>query len=271
MAAVLAAVVLALAAVAYVDTTQPRLVTEEIPIAGLTQPVDILFAADLHSARFGPAQERIARLLDGQSYDAVILGGDYVTTHQSFAAARQLHLAFPYDPKPVYELLAVAKRHTTGPVLYVPGNHDDANVLNGLAERGAEELTSTVVAGLRFAVDASLPASPAGPPSVIVQHVPPGVDEIARAREAGAGAILAAHTHGGQIALPLLGPIWAPLPVDARMSVFPGLRGQQTSGLRDRDGVQVLITRGLGTIVIPVRLFSRAELVHVRFVPAPSD
>lgn len=255
------------AGVAYLDTYMPRLVEAEIALKGLPAPVEVLFAADIHSRRFGPEQQRLGRLLGERRFDAIVLGGDYVGTRSRLTGAQDADSS--RDPDPAYELLALLEKRTDRPVLFVRGNHDDETVLRGLASRGAEELrTDADVSGLSFVLDESLVT--AGRPSVLVRHIPPGQGDLEAARRAGVGAVLSAHTHGGQIALPLIGPVWAPLSPEAPAGGwFPGINGQQTSGVRDHGGVQVLITRGLGTMDIPVRAFSRAEMVAITFVPQP--
>ncbi len=52
------------------------------------------------------------------------------------------------------------------------------------------------------------PPPPDGPLRIALAHSP---DQIAWARSAGVDLLLAGHTHGGQIRLPLLGPIFAPV------------------------------------------------------------
>lgn len=255
------------AGVAYVDTRMPRIVDVEVPLAELRAPVTVLFAADIHSRRFGPEQQHLARLLGDRRFDSVVLGGDYVGTRSRLTGARASDSS--RDPEPAYELLALVQKRTDRPVLFVRGNHDDETVVRGLEARGAQELRASAgVQGVTFVLDESL--APEAGPRVLVRHIPPGPGDLDAIRAAGVSTVLAAHTHGGQIALPLLGPVWAPLSPDAPAGGWlPGLSGQQTSGLRDHGGVQVLITRGLGTMDIPLRTFSRAEMVAITFVPQP--
>ena len=65
--------------------------------------------------------------------------------------------------------------------------------------------------------------------------------------------MLAGHTHGGQVNLPIIG---AP--------VVPSIYGQKyTHGLVQGPVAQVFVSRGIGTIVPPMRLFCRPEIVLV--------
>jgi predicted MPP superfamily phosphohydrolase len=63
-------------------------------------------------------------------------------------------------------------------------------------------------------------------------------------------AVLAGHTHGGQVVLPGVGAI-------ARRS-FPVL-----SGLGSRDSTSIFVSRGVGTVYVPVRINCPPEVAVV--------
>jgi predicted MPP superfamily phosphohydrolase len=74
----------------------------------------------------------------------------------------------------------------------------------------------------------------------------------------GADLVLAGHTHGGQVRLPLVGPLyWHRM--DPRLRVAAGLQPIGTS--------QLHISAGMGQMV-PVRVNCPPELVWIRCVPA---
>ena len=87
---------------------------------------------------------------------------------------------------------------------------------------------------------------------------------------------LSGHTHGGQIRIPLIGAIRAP--VGRHFSVysleqwrtesFPELRGIHMEGIRSYEDDTVYVSRGLGTAFLKFRLFCRSELTVVHLVPA---
>ena len=64
--------------------------------------------------------------------------------------------------------------------------------------------------------------------------------------------ILAGHAHGGQISLPLLGPLWVPHGT-----------GEFISGWYKRNQTHLFVSRGLGWSVAPLRLFCTPELVSI--------
>ena len=66
--------------------------------------------------------------------------------------------------------------------------------------------------------------------------------------------IFAGHAHGGQIRLPFTEGLFAP-----GQGVFPKL----TSGMHKEGNTTMVISRGLGNSVFPLRLFNRPEIVVV--------
>jgi hypothetical protein len=93
------------------------------------------------------------------------------------------------------------------------------------------------------------PPPPDGPPRIVLAHSP---DRIAWARSADVDLLLAGHTHGGQIRLPLLGPIFAP----SRWGV------RYASGLFYAAPTAMHVSRGLSA-EFPVRIGCPPELAHL--------
>ncbi len=84
---------------------------------------------------------------------------------------------------------------------------------------------------------------------IVLAHSP---DQFAWAREADADLMLAGHTHGGQIRLPLLGPIFAPSNVGV----------QYASGLFYAAPTILNVSRGLSG-ELPVRMNCAPEMIHL--------
>lgn len=87
-------------------------------------------------------------------------------------------------------------------------------------------------------------------PSILIRHGPFGAHY---ARDAGIGLVLAGHTHGGQIfPLNLLTPLLSPF----------------DRGLHDLGPTKVLVSPGVGTVMVRARLGASNELDLLRLVPA---
>ena len=90
--------------------------------------------------------------------------------------------------------------------------------------------------------------------TVVLAHEP---QYLARYASSGVDLVLSGHAHGGQFRLPFVGGIVAP-----DQGFFP----EYTAGEYYMDGTEMIVSRGLGNSVIPVRLFNYPEIVCVELV-----
>jgi predicted MPP superfamily phosphohydrolase len=94
---------------------------------------------------------------------------------------------------------------------------------------------------------------------ILLIHDPDVVREVAGLTSTPPCLVIAGHTHGGQVRLPLVGPL----------HVGTHLGRRYARGLLDWRGVPLLITSGVGTSVIPARLGVPPEIVLLTLEPAP--
>jgi predicted MPP superfamily phosphohydrolase len=66
--------------------------------------------------------------------------------------------------------------------------------------------------------------------------------------------VLTGHAHGGQVRLPFIGGLVSP---------DEGLFPEYTEGLYTLENTTMIISRGLGNSVIPLRVFNRPEIVVI--------
>lgn len=64
--------------------------------------------------------------------------------------------------------------------------------------------------------------------------------------------VLTGHAHGGQIRIPFINGIYAP---------SQGFLPEYTSGMYEQGGTSMIVSRGLGNSVFPLRINNRPELV----------
>ena len=84
-------------------------------------------------------------------------------------------------------------------------------------------------------------------PVLLLAHDPRRVVEAAALEVPG---VLAGHTHGGQVVLPLVGALAA--------RKFPVAEGRLT-----RQGTEMFVSRGVGTVVVPFRINCPPEVAVV--------
>jgi uncharacterized protein len=224
---------------------QIGMTTATLRVAGLPPALDGLrigLITDIHHSLLVPADD-VAEAVDlamSARPDLIVLGGDYVTFgDRAFVG-------------PVAELLAsLAAPHGVFAVL---GNHDDdRDMPAALAAKGftvlkdqRTELTihneTLTLAGIRFwtrrAENIARIIKGSEGTVLLLAHDPRRLVEAARLN---VPAVLSGHTHGGQIVLPGVGAI-------ARRS-FP-----VWSGLGQQDETSIFVSRGVGTIYVPVRI-----------------
>jgi predicted MPP superfamily phosphohydrolase len=83
--------------------------------------------------------------------------------------------------------------------------------------------------------------------TVLLSHNPAIIQAAAQEK---IGLVLSGHTHGGQVNLPFLGNIWGRSPEQLQFKVGWGRLGH----------TQIYVSRGIGTIVLPLRFRCPAEI-----------
>ena len=239
-----------------------RVTRQAIPVSGLAEGLSGLrigFLTDLH--RSGSVTHAMAdsavRALLAESPDLIVLGGDYVT----WGGGRARFFVTPAAE-------ALAPLRAPHGVFAILGNHDDdhdmpmALTRNGFTVLRDARTTIDVrgesldIAGIRFwtrkAVDIARVIRGASTNLILLAHTPARLPE---AVSLAVPLMLSGHTHGGQIVLPGLGAIAA--------REFPVVEG-----LARRQGTSVFVSRGVGTVYIPIRLNCPPEIAILTLEPA---
>lgn len=206
----------------------------------------IVQLSDIHHSAFTSREqiERAVETANGLNADIIALTGDYISKERRYAA-------------PCAEMLGnLTARHGVFAVL---GNHDhwvDAALVTDLFR--AEGITVLINEGMRFQIDESafwlagvddtmvgledlslaLAGSSANEMKLLLAHNP---IILRRAARAGVDLVLSGHTHGGQVAL------------RAERSASGKPRRRLLRGLANQAGTQIYVSRGLGTVVLPIR------------------
>ena len=197
---------------------------------------------DIHRSRWvshDDVSSAVTRLMDERP-DLIILGGDYVTWgDRDFVQPAADALSALSAPHGVFGIL---------------GNHDDDHDMPAaLRRRGIQVLRDartrlTVknepldLVGIRFWTKSQMDIAPllrdAAPATILLAHDPRRLTE---ATALNVPLVLAGHTHGGQVVLPLVGAVAA--------QKFPVV-----AGVGRRERTTMFVSKGLGTVYVPVRV-----------------
>lgn len=247
-----------------------EIVSREVLIPGLPAAFDgfrVAQLSDIHMDQFTePFFLRDAvRQINRLNPDAVFLTGDFITFE---LLPRSLAIYPAWQCANILNELQCPQRFA------VLGNHD----VTVNAKKVTEALTANSItvlnnacfpierAGARFWLagvddpvvgtpdpDSAIPASIRDMPRepvVLLCHAPDYVDELLT-HPAGKSValVLSGHTHGGQIRLPLIGPL-----------ILPALGKKYVEGWFRFGNMQLYVNRGLGSVGVPFRLDCPPEI-----------
>ncbi len=223
-------------------------------------PLRVLLITDIHAGIFLQAETLHAIVLSlmGEKPDLVVIGGDIVTGHV----------------REVFGILTALAPLANAPLgaWYCHGNHDyfggDPEELRGhLRAAGITTLRNDSVrlqhengSFILGGIDDLILGSPDwermtaghGVPHLLIAHNP---DHFYEAQAFGVALTLAGHTHGGQIRFPK-GP---PLVRQSRYCLDEGVYAFRSSLL--------VVSRGLGSVLLPFRWGADPEAVLLKITP----
>jgi hypothetical protein len=224
----------------------------------------ILQISDLHNHRFGSNQERLLKSIKAISPDLIVVTGDLIDRRR-------------YNLEPIQELLA---NFPDLPTYSVSGNHEiwsgnypevkaliETNGWHALDNQSAiisRDNDSIQIIGLmdpasrdqgdiQANVTQNLNALSiqSGKFTILLSHRPNPFEIYANYP---IDLVFSGHAHGGQFRLPFLGGFIAP-----DQGLFP----EYTEGMHTLNQTTMVVSRGLGNSIIPLRVFNRPELVVV--------
>lgn len=221
--------------------------------------------SDLHNEVFGSGNGELLTLLAGTRPDIIVITGDLIDSRRTDVSAALEFVRGAVEIAPVY---------------YVAGNHESRLPEEfWMLERCMENLGVSVLRGERtlltregaavalIGVDdptfqdknsANWPGiveeelgrlREEGLYSILLIHRPELLETYARA---GMNLVFSGHAHGGQVRIPFVGGVIAP-----NQGFFP----QYDGGLYTMGDTQLVVSRGLGNSLCPLRVNNRPEIV----------
>lgn len=232
-----------------------------------------VFLSDLHSCEYGEGNEDLKNLIEKESPDIILIGGDMLVS----ASAKG-------DTKTRRFLSRISG---VAPIYYAPGNHEKAveslktfrtrnrNYIGFLGSLGIKYLKnetenindSVSVTGLDVAYEyygkirprkmtvqamtGYLGKTDRSRYNILLAHNPGYFEYYARTD---ADLVLSGHYHGGSIRLPVIGGIISP-----QFRLFP----DHSKGRFEKNGTTMIVTGGCGSHTVNLRLFNKPEIVVI--------
>lgn len=225
--------------------------------------------SDLHNAEFGKNNAELLKLLSESRPDIIVITGDLIDANHTDVG---IALGF------AQESVRIA------PAYYVTGNHEAAGpqydtlkagleeegviVLEDEAislERGGETISLIGLADPDFTVKGEMFGEAPVMVSAKLKNLNDGEGKytimLSHRSElfetyvnCGIDLVFAGHAHGGQFRLPFIGGVIAP-----NQGLFP----KYDAGLYTDGGTNMVVSRGIGNSIIPLRFNNRPEIVLV--------
>jgi predicted MPP superfamily phosphohydrolase len=216
--------------------------------------------SDLHNKEFGKNQKRLLQILKDEDPNLIVITGDVVDSRHTDIDVALEFVKGAVDIAPVY--------YVTGNHEYWLINDDWDKLMQGLEQYGDIILDNEVIEmgnvdrfyliGLN---DNNLSGDTlnklcsdldSDKLQIVLAHEPQYLNNYS---EAEVDLVLSGHAHGGQFRLPFIGGLVAP-----DQGFFP----KYTSGTFIENDTTMIVSRGLGNSIVPIRVFNRPEVVIVK-------
>ena len=225
--------------------------------------------SDLHNAEFGTGNIKLLQIISENAPDIIVITGDLVDMNHT-----NIDVALDFAKNAIQ----------IAPVYYVNGNHEAGlsqydKLKEGLKAVGVIVLEDKTVqlehnGGTLMLIGLSDPnftighdvfdevpamvstklnslISNEGSYTILLSHRPELFETYV---SCGVDLVLSGHAHGGQFRLPLIGGLVAP-----NQGFFP----KYDAGLYTDGGTNMIVSRGIGNSIIPIRFNNRPEVVLV--------
>lgn len=221
----------------------------------------IAHVSDLHNAEFGQDNAALIDMLRTADPDIIAVTGDLIDSRNTDVAVALRFIEQAADIAPVY---------------YITGNHesripeDYAALKAGMLSAGVTVLDNARITLTRNGEHITLlgmpdPGFSSESPEATLHSLTDGVEGftllLAHHPEmfdtyvaCGIDLALTGHAHGGQFRLPFVGGLIAP-----GQGFFP----QYDAGLYTEGDTAMLVSRGIGNSIIPIRFNNRPEVILI--------
>lgn len=217
----------------------------------------IVFISDLHLRKNQEEKlDKIVRKINLQNPDVVLSAGDFLSDSDTESLT------------PDNIASGLAKIHAKYGFYTVLGNHDcrkdESYLVNYFEKKGLKVLQNSncfipaknlYIAGIEDDTmrnpDLAKALENTDTPRILLMHSPDWYEKV----NDDVSLILAGHNHGGQIQIPLLGPLFLPAKTGRKYAC----------GFYSDESKKMIVTKGIGTSILDMRFNCLPEIVVIDF------
>lgn len=236
----------------------------------------IAHISDLHNTQMGTDNEKLLAMLREAEPDMIAITGDLIDSRNTNI---DVALQFVRDATKI------------APCYYVTGNHEArveaySELRTGMAAAGVIILEDTVTE-IRIAEDAITFVGLNDPSfytdylfgdsqsvvdskltdlltygnafTILLSHRPELFETYSDHK---IDLVLSGHAHGGQIRIPFIGGLVAP-----NQGLFP----KYDAGIYSDGNTNMVVSRGIGNSILPLRIFNRPEVILIELMPTTTS
>lgn len=232
----------------------------EIESNKITNDIKVIHISDLHNKDFGKNNSKLINKIKEENPDLIFITGDIIDSRRTnidiavnlshslvqiaptfYVTGNQEVRSNKYDE--------ITSKLSSVDVKVIDGYHTDIMINNelinifGLSDPSFFDFNTY---SLKNIDESNL--------NLLLSHRP---DLFNLYAEYKVDIVFTGHAHGGQIRIPIVGPLIAP-----NQGFFPKL----TEGVHNENSTSMIISRGLGNSIIPIRLFNRPEIISLTLV-----
>lgn len=247
-----------------IETTTIKIENDKIPAE--FDGVKIAHVSDLHNHQWG---DKLIEKIEIENPDIIAITGDLVDSRKT-----NFDIAFQF----------IQDASEIAPIYYVTGNHESrladyallkerlenasVNMMDDYSVFIEKENKKIQISGIqdpdfvepmaRGGIQGEIVRTKLNETvdknyfNIVLSHRPEHFEQYVRV---GADLVLTGHAHGGQVRIPFLGGLVAP---------NQGLLPNYTNGVYEEEDTAMIVSRGLGNSIIPVRINNRPELVVIQ-------
>lgn len=221
----------------------------KVPFLPRGSTLTIAHISDLHTHGLGPLEQKVISALEKEKPDVVVITGD--TTSRGASDAERISVLSRIKAK-----VGVYATRGNWEIWAPMDNEKEVYQKTGityLLNQTVQIQDHLWMVGIDDSfvgapdVEKALNSIPQGDGCIALIHSPIGFDNQKLTERC--KLVFAGHTHGGQVRIPLWGPIW-----------LPPASGSYVSGWYHKGDSQMYVSRGLGMSILNVRFFCRPEL-----------